>query len=81
MTHDDRVSFDADKYVKYLEVGAASVVVALEVKGVTCNVRIMRTLQCYPLNLQSHCNRRGTNFKVLHVLICMKRDPVIVRHN
>ena len=35
VTHDDQASFDADKYVKYLEVGSVSVAVALEVKGVT----------------------------------------------
>ena len=34
-----------------------------------------------PLNLQSHCSRRGTAFGVTHPLSCSIGSPVIVRQN
>ena len=41
----------------------------------------MRTLQCFPLDIQTHCNIYGTAFGMTHALICSIGGLVIACHN
>ena len=51
------------------------------IAGYAISQFLIRTLQCYPLSLQSHYYVCDTTFEVCHALSCIKGGLFMERHN